>query len=103
MIRRPPRSTLFPYTTLFRSNHQQFAIQHYVYAGVRLAQWWLTHCLRLHHQRATGNSRLDHAVRGCLLSAFPPLQRDNWGTGATESTIARHDRVELAAKQVLVD
>src|SRR2546430_15804691 len=23
MIRRPPRSTLFPYTTLFRSTHQQ--------------------------------------------------------------------------------
>src|SRR2546422_5948169 len=23
MIRRPPRSTLFPYTTLFRSNHLQ--------------------------------------------------------------------------------
>src|SRR3712207_7557435 len=25
MIRRPPRSTLFPYTTLFRSNPTQFA------------------------------------------------------------------------------
>src|SRR5437667_6893252 len=25
MIRRPPRSTLFPYTTLFRSNTAQFA------------------------------------------------------------------------------
>src|SRR5256885_12999512 len=24
MIRRPPRSTLFPYTTLFRSGHQAF-------------------------------------------------------------------------------
>src|SRR5687767_15417677 len=24
MIRRPPRSTLFPYTTLFRSNHRRF-------------------------------------------------------------------------------
>src|SRR5258708_14412035 len=24
MIRRPPRSTLFPYTTLFRSPHQQW-------------------------------------------------------------------------------
>src|SRR5258707_11374151 len=24
MIRRPPRSTLFPYTTLFRSNAEQF-------------------------------------------------------------------------------
>src|SRR2546422_7193989 len=23
MIRRPPRSTLFPYTTLFRSDHEQ--------------------------------------------------------------------------------
>src|SRR5256885_8410171 len=26
MIRRPPRSTLFPYTTLFRSEHIQAAI-----------------------------------------------------------------------------
>src|SRR5256885_3544823 len=25
MIRRPPRSTLFPYTTLFRSQHQERA------------------------------------------------------------------------------
>src|SRR3712207_9191181 len=25
MIRRPPRSTLFPYTTLFRSRHQPLA------------------------------------------------------------------------------
>src|SRR3712207_7866391 len=27
MIRRPPRSTLFPYTTLFRSDRQQAAVQ----------------------------------------------------------------------------
>src|SRR3712207_9026349 len=26
MIRRPPRSTLFPYTTLFRSNHQRISM-----------------------------------------------------------------------------
>src|SRR2546429_3589867 len=26
MIRRPPRSTLFPYTTLFRSNEQHLAV-----------------------------------------------------------------------------
>src|SRR5260370_14939469 len=25
MIRRPPRSTLFPYTTLFRSSHQRYS------------------------------------------------------------------------------
>src|SRR5688572_32736986 len=27
MIRRPPRSTLFPYTTLFRSNTLRFSMQ----------------------------------------------------------------------------
>src|SRR5690348_18094474 len=29
MIRRPPRSTLFPYTTLFRSGFALYAAQHY--------------------------------------------------------------------------
>src|SRR5256885_4311618 len=29
MIRRPPRSTLFPYTTLFRSHHHRQACLHY--------------------------------------------------------------------------
>src|SRR3712207_7909374 len=28
MIRRPPRSTLFPYTTLFRSDHHRLAVEH---------------------------------------------------------------------------
>src|SRR2546429_6540457 len=35
MIRRPPRSTLFPYTTLFRSYRRRFS------AGEKL---WLTVC-----------------------------------------------------------
>src|SRR3712207_8018407 len=33
MIRRPPRSTLFPYTTLFRSLGGQSSAQHVVRAG----------------------------------------------------------------------
>src|SRR2546422_8511121 len=28
MIRRPPRSTLFPYTTLFRSDHDDLGVLH---------------------------------------------------------------------------
>src|SRR2546426_7359726 len=28
MIRRPPRSTLFPYTTLFRSYHNLWSVMH---------------------------------------------------------------------------
>src|SRR5688572_32307567 len=31
MIRRPPRSTLFPYTTLFRSNAYQYKNVHHKY------------------------------------------------------------------------
>src|SRR3712207_8057260 len=33
MIRRPPRSTLFPYTTLFRSRSDRLITQRYVLAG----------------------------------------------------------------------
>src|SRR5256885_7926830 len=33
MIRRPPRSTLFPYTTLFRSPHTPVADEHIVCCG----------------------------------------------------------------------
>src|SRR3712207_9016333 len=36
MIRRPPRSTLFPYTTLFRSDHEARLLDHL--AGRRLLQ-----------------------------------------------------------------
>src|SRR5207253_9424968 len=34
MIRRPPRSTLFPYTTLFRSRGQPFAHHKCIVAGL---------------------------------------------------------------------
>src|SRR5438067_5113518 len=31
MLRRPPRSTLFPYTTLFRSNSVEYFVSYYDY------------------------------------------------------------------------
>src|ERR1035438_2213361 len=37
MSRRPPRSTLFPYTTLFRSHHVQKFLP--LRFGCRLSQW----------------------------------------------------------------
>src|SRR5690242_21493450 len=33
MLRRPPRSTLFPYTTLFRSRIDELALEHHDFAG----------------------------------------------------------------------
>src|SRR5688572_32413479 len=34
MLRRPPRSTLFPYTTLFRSNHADPRAVRFVITGI---------------------------------------------------------------------
>src|SRR3712207_7915998 len=34
MIRRPPRSTLFPYTTLFRSNYSYDSVFDYLRSGL---------------------------------------------------------------------
>src|SRR3712207_8750573 len=39
MIRRPPRSTLFPYTTLFRSFMLGFTISYYLVFHVRNVIW----------------------------------------------------------------
>src|SRR2546422_5090792 len=51
MIRRPPRSTLFPYTTLFRSQKKMIGVERstsprpslrgeYVFSGVKSAAWY---------------------------------------------------------------
>src|SRR2546430_12499797 len=53
MIRRPPRSTLFPYTTLFRSVRQ--LVQEKPGADVVLGA---------HGQHRLGPIQLDHLVRG---------------------------------------
>src|SRR5687768_17707839 len=39
MIRRPPRSTLFPYTTLFRSNHKTRTQRHQDLRNDRNVKW----------------------------------------------------------------
>src|SRR2546430_11259107 len=55
MIRRPPRSTLFPYTTLFRSHAVQSVFRHLVHgAGVArgVLSRRLVHLLRRRPRRA---------------------------------------------------
>src|SRR2546427_5628744 len=39
MIRRPPRSTLFPYTTLFRSERRDLAFEGQRYQVVPIRRW----------------------------------------------------------------
>src|SRR5258708_30841173 len=47
MIRRPPRSTLFPYTTLFRSHPQSTLTTGKL--GSRLSLGAVAHSIQLHH------------------------------------------------------
>src|SRR3712207_7870286 len=68
MIRRPPRSTLFPYTTLFRSADFGDAVAHGVPGDLGLAEPELPHQPFLHlqpvgaerGQRAGGATELAH-------------------------------------------
>src|SRR3712207_7052833 len=83
MIRRPPRSTLFPYTTLFRSRPQD--LEHG--AGILVV-----------HLRRAGVARFarrpEHLLE-VLLSAFQRV------LGSTESRSEEHTS-ELQSRQYLV-
>src|SRR2546430_10257709 len=57
MIRRPPRSTLFPYTTLFRSRPKRFAMIEHLVEDLQQSR---------HHDLA-----ILHRVSLCPLQIFP--------------------------------
>src|SRR5258708_17058564 len=65
MIRRPPRSTLFPYTTLFRSTFS------------------------FHVERGTGRRQIDHALQSSCDLCSSRADRDS---GGWRSSPSRRDR-----------
>src|ERR1041385_7729188 len=83
MIRRPPRSTLFPYTTLFRS-------------GVRspLAEIGMTKAEIRERSRARGLPTWSQPSSPCLSSRIP------YGTPVTVERLARIDRAETALREL---
>src|SRR5256884_2381786 len=68
MIRRPPRSTLFPYTTLFRSNFPTCAmvVQREKQASKPVMFWWSSTARRSEEHTSELQSRL-HLVCRLLL------------------------------------
>src|SRR2546430_12255489 len=80
MIRRPPRSTLFPYTTLFRS---------YRYYDLRRPE--MSRNLRIRHRAAkAARDYLD--AKGYLEIETPILQRDRKSTRLNSS----HSQISYA-------
>src|SRR3712207_8729751 len=87
MIRRPPRSTLFPYTTLFRSAHRAPRLRLGVGLGPQHA--------RRHEDAAVGDGREDGAVDRVVREV-----RD----AAGDQVVARSEEhtSELQSRQYLV-
>src|SRR2546421_4864175 len=75
MIRRPPRSTLFPYTTLFRSH------QDHVWFGGACA-----------FEPVLARALLEHGVPAALQQHSEPARRDRKSTRLNSS----HDQISYA-------
>src|SRR3989442_3044903 len=90
MIRRPPRSTLFPYTTLFRS---LAAVEHGLYLLDRLAEAHHEADLRLHPDRKStrlnsSHVRISYAVF-CLKKKTQRAKARSYRTSPTNSDSCR--------------
>src|SRR3712207_7156929 len=67
MIRRPPRSTLFPYTTLFRSQHNVVATTRTLGQQRFVPQPLIGNELKVHgHVWVLGHVGLSHGPNVCL-------------------------------------
>src|SRR3712207_8904266 len=91
MIRRPPRSTLFPYTTLFRS--QSTALS----SGVRDAHAGLRHSITLPHERALAGFR----CRRCAEYPCLPRRRSHRSSRSEEHTSELQSRQYLVCRLLL--
>src|SRR2546422_6008417 len=75
MIRRPPRSTLFPYTTLFRSSARSVRSRARAWYAKRISSRWWPITSRSEEHTSELQSRL-HLVCRLLLEK---KKNQNWG------------------------
>src|SRR3712207_8899189 len=91
MIRRPPRSTLFPYTTLFRSRRKKFR-------ALRLSREELSLRPRQRVQRRTLHARTGAAARARAAAA----RRSAGARALTRAGRSEEHTSELQSRQYLV-
>src|SRR2546422_5755971 len=93
MIRRPPRSTLFPYTTLFRSGRKHATI-HFRVVGAALAR-------KQKHALRPGSGGADQLVECAAIDcrAFDQLIRSEEHTSELQSRLHLVCRLLLEKKK----
>src|SRR2546430_5373585 len=94
MIRRPPRSTLFPYTTLFRSSNERDALDAPVIHASSAATGWQLYAASpaTAHGRGAGRRRRPHADDRALVPLDPRADPATDQEGRPRSAVARQER-----------
>src|SRR3712207_7738467 len=90
MIRRPPRSTLFPYTTLFRSAH----------AHARAEEFQRRPRERPEAHQVVGREQLARELSNCERGAMDSQRRDD-GVRSEEHTSELQSRQYLVCRLLL--
>src|SRR2546430_3052176 len=105
MIRRPPRSTLFPYTTLFRSGDDARRARGTLRTAVRDQGTSSVEFFPVTERVSTGRPKLDAMLGGGLLPGTLAVVYGATGIGKTHLglTFADHGRVADGARGIVLD
>src|SRR2546425_383149 len=92
MIRRPPRSTLFPYTTLFRSNHCDYLALPGIlrFRAISAAGTFGDHS-GFEAQPGTGAPESRARLRGSVFDDIDDVHRDHRSANAILDSFRRND------------
>src|SRR4051794_41634696 len=93
MIRRPPRSTLFPYTTLFRSG-RQIAINGHIKFNLTIPLQQLNGIVRLNLDRKSGSAGMPRPISYAVFCLKKKKKKSNEESKSMDET-TRNNRESL--------
>src|SRR5256884_2694667 len=99
MIRRPPRSTLFPYTTLFRSQREQIALSQICYDGTNFYTFIDTFNLQSQLAKRGKNKQGRSNLRQVSYALFCTTDRSEEHTSELQSRLHLVCRLLLEKKK----